>query len=266
LAEARLFGGLIRRKQGARCSDDEFAAESTLFSLSLRVPQPSERRTDERLLAILPVVKLVTPGGAVLCRIKNISAGGIAAEVTGPVASDTAVEIEFSSDRRIPGTVVWTREGSAGIKFDAEIDLRQLLAARKPREGYRARPPRLEVSCPATVRLGGMFHQVEIRDISLGGLKVAINDWSCVGQAGHDRDRQPEARQGPRALVQGRAGRHRLRPAASLRGAGRSGSQAPGDRHVQDRRLGQGAPLSRLVTRAMAGAQEYRWHRSRLSC
>jgi hypothetical protein len=182
LAEARLFGGLIRRKQGARCSDDEFAAESTLFSLSLRVPQPSERRTDERLLAILPVVKLVTPGGAVLCRIKNISAGGIAAEVTGPVASDTAVEIEFSSDRRIPGTVVWTREGSAGIKFDAEIDLRQLLAARKPREGYRARPPRLEVSCPATVRLGGMFHQVEIRDISLGGLKVAINDWSCVGK------------------------------------------------------------------------------------
>jgi hypothetical protein len=176
----RVFGGLIRRKHASRCTDDEFAAESTLFSLSLLVPQPSERRTDERLLAILPVAKLLTEAGAVLCRIKNISAGGIAAEVTGPVAPDAAVEVELAHDQRIPGRVVWTRPGSVGIKFDAEIDLRQLLAARKPRDGYRPRPPRLEVSCPATVRVGALFHQVEVRDISLGGLRVAINDWSCV--------------------------------------------------------------------------------------
>lgn len=175
-----MFGELIRRKWGTRCSDEEFAAESTQFSLSLRVPQPASRRTDERLLAILPVAKLVTARGALLCRIRNISAGGIAAELTGPVEADEAVEIELGQNQRIPGTVVWTREGSAGIKFDAEVDLRQLLAARKPREGFRPRPPRLEVSCPATVRVGQMFHTVEVRDISLGGLKVAINDWSCV--------------------------------------------------------------------------------------
>ncbi len=175
-----MFGGLIRRKFGARCSDEEFAAESTLFSLSLRVPQPSERRTDDRLLAILPVAKLVTDAGPSLCRIKNISAGGIAAELTTPIEADASVMIEFNQDQRIPGTVVWVRDGSAGIKFDAEVDLRQLLAARKPREGFRPRPPRLEVSCPATVRVGRLFHQVEVRDISLGGLKVAINDWSSV--------------------------------------------------------------------------------------
>ncbi len=176
-----MFGGLIRRKL-AGCSDEEFAAESTLFSLSLRVPQPSERRTDERLLAILPIAKLTTPDGALLCRIKNISAGGVAAEVPGPVAPDAAVTIELAHDQCIPGTVVWTRAGSVGVKFDAEVDLRQLLAARKPREGFRPRPPRLEVSCPATVRVGRLYHQVEVRDISLGGLKVAINDWSCVDQ------------------------------------------------------------------------------------
>ncbi len=174
-----MFGGLIRRKL-ARCSDEEFAAESTLFSLSLRVPQPTERRTDERLLAILPLAKLVTASGALLCRIKNISAGGIAAELTGPVETGAVVTIELGHDQHIPGTVVWVREGSAGVKFDGQVDLRQLLAARKPREGFRPRPPRLEVSCPATVRVGRMFYQVEVRDISLGGLKVAINDWDCV--------------------------------------------------------------------------------------
>jgi hypothetical protein len=178
-----VFGGLIRRKYGARCSGDEFAAESTLFSLSLEVPRPTERRTDERLVTILPVAKLITEAGAVLCRIKNISAGGIAAELAGPVPAESEVQIEISHDQRIPGRVVWTRAGCAGIKFDAEVDLRQLLAARKPRDGFRPRPPRLEVSCPATVRIGKLFHRVEVRDISLGGLKVAIDDWNCVGQA-----------------------------------------------------------------------------------
>ncbi len=48
-----MFGGLIRRKYGARCSDEEFAAESTLFTLSLDVPRPTERRTDERLVAMV---------------------------------------------------------------------------------------------------------------------------------------------------------------------------------------------------------------------
>mgnify|MGYP003581271720 CR=1 FL=1 len=37
-----------------RVSEDEFAAESTLFSLTTEVPRPTEKRTDPRLHAILP--------------------------------------------------------------------------------------------------------------------------------------------------------------------------------------------------------------------
>jgi hypothetical protein len=177
-----MFGGLIRRKYGARCTGEEFAAESTLFTLSLEVPRPTERRTDERLLAILPIAKLTTPNGAVLGRIKNISAGGISAELTSPLSADTPVEVEFGQVRRIPGMVVWTRKSCAGIRFDAQVDLRQLLAARPPREGFRPRPPRLEVSCTASVRVGKLYHHVEVRDISLGGLKVAIADCEIPGK------------------------------------------------------------------------------------
>jgi hypothetical protein len=70
-----------------------------------------------------------------------------------------------------------------GIKFDANVDLRELLANRKPRSGYRPRPPRLEITCGATVKIGKMYHKTEIRDISLGGIKVRLHDWECVGKA-----------------------------------------------------------------------------------
>jgi hypothetical protein len=177
-----MFGGFIRRKYGVRCSEDEFAAESTLFSLSLDVPRPTDRRTEERLAAILPVAKLITEHGPLLCRVKNLSAGGLAAELANPLPADTELHVDFGNDQRIPGVVVWTRKSCAGIRFDAKVDLRQLLSNRKPREGFRPRPPRLEVNCFANVRIGKLYHRVEIRDISLGGVKVAINDWDCCGQ------------------------------------------------------------------------------------
>lgn len=177
-----MFGGLIRRKL-AGCNEDEFAAESTLFSLTLDVPRPTERRTDERLAAILPTAKLITEHGQLLCRIKNLSAGGFSAELAAPLPAETQVEVEFGHEQRIPGVVVWTRKTCVGIRFDSRVDLRQLLSNRRPREGFRPRPPRLEVNCSATVRIGKLYHRVEMNDISLGGLKVKINDWNCVGQS-----------------------------------------------------------------------------------
>jgi len=178
-----MFEALIRRKPHlGRCSVDEFAAESTLFSLSTQVPRPTERRTEERLLTILPVAKLVSESANFICRIKNISAGGLMAEVNCPLQVGAEIYIELNSEQRIPGQVVWTRPGSLGIKFDQDVDLRELLANRSQRRGLRPRPPRLQVSCGATVQIGKFYHKVEVQDISLGGMKVAINDWQCAGR------------------------------------------------------------------------------------
>jgi hypothetical protein len=177
-----MFGGLIRRR-ALRVSEDEFAAESTLFSLSTEVPRPTDKRTDERLRAILPVTKLVTEDGAQhLCRIKNISAGGLMVEGTTGIEANTNVYIEMGDNRRIPGTIVWTRGNAMGVKFDHKVDLRELLAERRPRQGYTPRPPRLEVTCGATVKIGRLYHRVEVRDISFGGIKVEISDWQCIGK------------------------------------------------------------------------------------
>lgn len=179
-----MFGGLIRRRAALRVSEDEFVSESTLFSLSSEVPRPTDKRTDERLRAILPVTKLVTNAGDQhLCRIKNISAGGLMVEGTAGIEANTNVHIEMGDNRRVPGMIVWTRGNSMGVKFDQQVDLRALLADRNPRLGYIPRPPRLEVTCGATVKIGRLYHRVEVRDISFGGLKVEINDRHCVGKA-----------------------------------------------------------------------------------
>ena len=51
-----------------------------------------------------------------------------------------------------------------GVKFDQKVDIGELLAGRKPRHGFRPRPPRLEVACKASVRLGKSYYTVGVHE------------------------------------------------------------------------------------------------------
>ena len=174
-----MFGSLIRRRSTA--TTDEAAFESTTFSLSTDVPRPEERRSDERLAAMLRVAKLVSEAGEQLIRVRNVSAGGVMAEVAHLPNVGERVQLELNS-QKIPATAVWTRETTAGFKFDQSVDLGELLAGRKPRHGFRARPPRLEVACKASVRLGKIYYTVDVHDISLGGMKCEPIEEYCLGK------------------------------------------------------------------------------------
>jgi hypothetical protein len=174
---------LIRRRSGNL--DDgstEAAFESTTVSLSTAVPRPAERRSDERVSAMLRVGKLtLASGDQQLIKVKNLSAGGLMAIVNQVPQIDEHVAVELSSEK-IPATVVWTRGETIGLKFDQDVDLGELLAGRKPRHGFRARPPRLEIACKASVRVGKLYYNVDVHDISLGGMKVEPIEEYCVGK------------------------------------------------------------------------------------
>ncbi len=178
-----MFTDLIRRKfSGQPLSSTDAAFESTTVSLSTAVPRPEERRSDERMSPMLRVGKLVDAGGSEqLVKIKNLSAGGVMAIVTRTPTTGEQVSIELSS-QRIPATVVWIRGDMVGLKFEHNLDLGELLAGRKPRHGFRPRPPRLEIPCKASVRVGKTYYTVDVHDISLGGIKVEPIEEYCVGK------------------------------------------------------------------------------------
>jgi len=176
-----MFGSLIRRKPGMTLDQGDPAFDSTTFSLSTTVPRPMERRGDDRVLPTLCIVKLTSPNGDQLMRARNVSAGGMMCEVGREVIVGDRVELEFNS-QKIPSTVIWTRDTTAGFKFDANIDLGEMLAGRKPRHGFRARPPRLEVQCKANVRVGKTYYNCDVHDISLGGMKIEPIEEYCLGK------------------------------------------------------------------------------------
>jgi hypothetical protein len=101
--------------------------------------------------------------------------------VTRAPAVDEAVQLELSS-QKIPSKVVWTRDDMVGFKFDQNVDLGELLAGRKPRLGFRARPPRLQIACKGSVKVGKVYYTVDVHDISLGGMKVEPIEEYCVGK------------------------------------------------------------------------------------
>jgi len=176
-----MFGSLIRRKETRLPNPEDGSFDSTTFSLSTAVPRPSERRSDERIAPMLRVAKLDGPSGVQLIRVRNVSAGGLMAEIGQTVSVGDVVSIELSS-QKIPGSVVWIRDGTVGVKFDQNIDLGELLAGRKPRHGFRARPPRLDVSCKGSLRVDKTYYTVDVHDISLGGMKVEPIEEYCLGK------------------------------------------------------------------------------------
>lgn len=176
-----MFASLIQSRRSTASKDDQAAFESTTFSLSTAVPRPVERRADDRLIPLLKVAKLISDGGERLMRVRDISAGGLMAEIAEAPAVGDHVAIELSS-QKIPSSVTWTREGLVGIKFDQTVDLGELLAGRKPRHGFRPRPPRLDVSCKASIRVGKTYYTVDVHNISLGGMKVEPIEEYCVGR------------------------------------------------------------------------------------
>jgi hypothetical protein len=47
---------------------------------------------------------------------------------------------------------------------------------------FAPRPPRLEIRCKASIKVGKVYYTVDVHDISLGGMKVEPIEEYCVGK------------------------------------------------------------------------------------
>lgn len=155
--------------------------DSTNVSLSYEMPPQTDRRGAGRELTILRTAKLITDRGEELCRIRNISAGGIRAESCIPHADGAHVVIELRSDQRLAGSVAWSRKTSIGIRFDESVDVAQVLSKSAGDKRQYARQPRVQTPCVARLQIGAVTHKVPVTDISQGGIKVVADETCRVG-------------------------------------------------------------------------------------
>lgn len=144
--------------------------ETTLYSLSDKAPEPSDRRDSDRHMTLFRVGSLTIGDRRELCLIKNISAGGMRFRSYCDIVEGTALSIELKSGHPVTGRASWVEGRNVGMTFDQAIDVVEILSTSM--DGPRPRMPRIEVDCMATIRDGATVHELRVCDVSQGGIKA----------------------------------------------------------------------------------------------
>lgn len=144
--------------------------ETTAYSLSAKVPSPSDRRHGERHLTLFRVGAMTVDGRRELCLIKNISEGGMMIRPYCELTEGTGLTIELKTGVMVQCTVAWLRGDTVGVEFLSPVDVVEILS--NSSQGPRPRMPRIEVDCFATVRDGSNVHRMRVHDVSQGGVKL----------------------------------------------------------------------------------------------
>ncbi len=128
---------------------------------------------EARLTTILLVGRLVTDDRDWVCRVRNLSSGGLMAECDAALAVGTPVRIELRNLAVVSGEIVWTRPPRAGVRFDAPVDVTELLRTGGG-QARRPRAPRLTATCSVLFWYQGQTSAQTLVDLSQTGCRLAI--------------------------------------------------------------------------------------------
>lgn len=175
--------GATNRIRGLPMLDNKGTVPREPVSGLMEQTPADDRRAGKRHIAVFRVGKLVSSFGQEFCLVRNISAGGLMANIYSTHSVGEAVAFELKAGAVVNGRIVWSRENRIGVAFDEPIDVDAVLASPQGESEVQARLPRIELHRPARLRKGARYHRVEVCDISQGGVKVAIEDELNVGDA-----------------------------------------------------------------------------------
>tara|TARA_B100000678_G_scaffold112283_1_gene93928 strand:- start:2160 stop:2903 length:744 start_codon:yes stop_codon:yes gene_type:complete len=128
----------------------------------------------ERTVTLLMLGRLKHRGSDTICRIRNVSSGGMRVDTGTPLEKGETVAIEARSGVCVEGRVAWTNHLAAGIAFSQNVDHPELLAAPTGPSGARlaTRSPRFQATARARLDVGGRVVKLRLVNISLGGCRV----------------------------------------------------------------------------------------------
>ena len=141
----------------------------------------------ERTVTLLMLGRLRHRGSDTICRIRNVSSGGMRVDTGSPLEKGETVAIEARSGVCIEGRVAWTNHLAAGIAFSKNVDHPEVLAAPKGPSGARlaTRSPRFQATARARLDVGGRVVELRLVNISLGGCRVECDTSLPSGVEGH---------------------------------------------------------------------------------
>lgn len=149
------------------------------------------RRSDRQVVTVRWVAKMTGDRGQELCLIRNISTGGVMANIYSPHEVGEEISLEIRSGQQLAGEIVWMSDGCIGVRFRQQIDVEEMLkSASSSKSTLRTRAPRIEVYGRANIKVGNRIYSVDLCDLSQGGVKVTLpepikpNDEAVVSISG----------------------------------------------------------------------------------
>ncbi len=143
----------------------------------------TDRRSGERQISVLINAGIIHQGNDALCRIRNLSPGGVMIECPLPLAVDDEIELHLRSGRHVTGRVRWVDDGRAGVAFDdpASAELvgatqqsvpKRVSIRRQTEEASPIGYPYFRRQCWAQLSAGNLRAQVPVAYISSTGVVV----------------------------------------------------------------------------------------------
>ena len=137
-----------------------------------------DRRRSVRQASLLEVAKMTIGGKSELCRLRDMSAEGLRAELYCPVTIDQDVTIELRTGHLIHGRVAWANGGDMGVAFDAHIPITEMLShCSFDGRVTTVRAPRLDVDITATLLVKHFKQPAQVVNISQSGCKLLLDDY-----------------------------------------------------------------------------------------
>lgn len=142
----------------------------------------SDRRTGDRQISVLINAGICHAGRDALCRIRNLSSGGVMIESSLPLAVDDSVSLRLRSGDEVGGLVRWVQDGRAGIAFDDPASSALVSGSAAGVQASNSSPigyPLFQRSARAAITAGARKEQAPVVEISPAGVLIeTIRDWA----------------------------------------------------------------------------------------
>lgn len=133
--------------------------------------QGSERRASERHSLMLRAAKVLTPGGELVCSVREVSATGLRLRFFHDLPQDRFLLLELGNGERYPLEAM-RRDGDViGARFGAPIDVSEFMAEPSP---YPRRQLRVQMKLGALLTAGQRDYRAQVVDLSQQGARIEL--------------------------------------------------------------------------------------------